>query len=245
MRALALAALVGVAPAVATLFVPRERSRVRRLDPAPVSAARAAPRPLGSMDLARSLDAVRVAGPIAIGGRPYGVGIAADRDFKYFFAVFSRDGVSRLEPISRPRDFYRGGAALPVHGQVFRFRLDLRLTDLVRGSELVIIPAEGSEAQASVWTTGEILDLLERKATRLAVDREEYYLAYLSDVDPERGQPTGTRSFLFFQSSRFRARAWTVAEEQIPEGSRRLIALGRRELMMERRGGRLLIYPRE
>lgn len=242
MRALALTLLLAVPSAATIEFVPRERSRVKRLSPSP-AAARAPGNPLGSIDLDKSLDALREAGPVRVGGKTYNLGIAADREFKYFFVVFSRPAYSLLEPLIRPKDFIGPkGAALSVEGKAFIFKIDLKLTDPVRGSRLDIFPM-GRPDLAETWSTGEILEILARKATFFRLGGDDYYLAYLSDVDPATGRKTGTRSLLFYTDSRFRARAWTLGEDALPDGARVAVSLGEKRLLLERRRGLVVLQP--
>lgn len=251
-RALSLVALAALGAGAATLvappspvFVPRERSRVHKLTALPPPSTGRVSYPLAALDLPKSLDAVREAGAMSLGGKTYTVGVAADRDFKYFFAALTRDGVTKLEPIARPRDFMHDGVVLPVDGRPYLLKVALRLTAPVHGSELRIRPTDASPGHEAVWSTGELLDLLARRAAYFNVGRQEYRLAYMSDLDPSTGKPTGTRSFLFFRDGRFRPRAWALDESEVPDGGRVSISLGETRIVLERRKDLLVVRTPE
>ncbi len=226
-------------------FVPRARSRVRRLEPRPEPRQGRLGDPLAAVDLRRQLDALREAGSLRLGGISWRIGLAADPDFKYFFAAFTRDGgATALCPLSLPRDaLHEGVVVRPDAAHAYRIRCKVKLTDPVRGSDVAVWPVEGDRKNAASWSSGELLDLLERRASYFRLDGDDYYVAYLSDVDPRTGRATGTRSFLFFHERRFSAHAWVLAEKDVPTDRPLAVKLGDVGVAVLRRRGLLIVYP--
>src|SRR5579884_3939228 len=99
-------------PPVSTNFVPPQPSRVRRLLPRPFAGELHLHDPAGAINLARQLDALRDAGAVRLYGKTWGVGLAADPEFKYFFVAFTRGGRTTLAPVEHPRQAARGGVVL-------------------------------------------------------------------------------------------------------------------------------------
>lgn len=262
MRARALAAAVAILAAVlifarrpdaraallypppGRLFVIRERSRVERLVPEPPSPEAGLPQPLAVMDLSRQLDALRAAVPMRLEGLSWRVGFATDPEFKYYFIAFTRAGRTALTPLSSPRELVHGGVLVRGdRSHVFRARLKARLKDTLHRSELRLWPRGGDPGDAAVWTTGEMLESLERRCVPLDDGGRRFYLAYLSDLDPATGRSAGTRSFLFFEERRFSGQAWAVSEEGLPLGKPVEVRLGTLPLILLRRPETLAVYP--
>lgn len=233
-----------LAPA-APIFAPRARSRVRRLRPQPAPPPSTPVNPLAALDVSRELDALEQAAVLHLDGRSWRVGLAADRQFKYFFVAFTKGGATRLAPLSRPRDALGSGGALlrADADHLFHVRLKLKLTAPVRGSVVRVWQEHQNPRDAPSWSSGELLDMLERRARFLRADGGDYYVALLSDIDPATGRPDGGRSVLFFQEGRFFARAWALPAGDVLPGRPVTVLLGATRLTLARRGRLLVVYP--
>ena len=211
-----LAAPAAVPPAAVGPSPEKRTSRVERLEPKRRTAPFTPGTTLARVDLASSLDSLRRSGPVTLGGQNWTVGLAADAEFKHFFLTLTGAGTTDFNAIARPKDLLGAGVTLKAGATSYRCTLSLCLISPLRDSTLELTPAAGGRTLS--WTTGGLLDLLEKQAASFKLDDDTYYLAYLSDLDPATAAPTGTRSLLFFKERRFLPEAWRLPEAELPAG---------------------------
>ena len=183
-------------------------------------------------------------GPVAIGGREFFVGLESDGEFKYFFLTLSEAGTATFSPFVRRRELPGRSFLLTVPGgAVYRGRLNFSLTSPIRSSKITLTPVGGGPALT--WTSGELLDLLEKQAASFELNGSRYYLAYHTDMDPVASTPALTRCLLFFREGRFLPKAWRLAEADLPAGRPVAVKLDGETIVLERdaRGGLSVTAP--
>ncbi|MBI3552027.1 MAG: hypothetical protein HY077_05865, partial [Elusimicrobia bacterium] len=104
------------APSMIGAFEEKEKSRVVKLEPIELRSWTPEGEPAARLSLPASLDALRRAGPLSIGGRDWNIGLAADAEFKYFFLTFTGGGATALDPLGRPKDLLWGGVVIDLPG---------------------------------------------------------------------------------------------------------------------------------
>ncbi|MBI3553686.1 MAG: hypothetical protein HY077_14410, partial [Elusimicrobia bacterium] len=113
----------------------------------------------------------------------------------------------------------------------------------IRSSTVEFEPVGGGKPV--VLSTGRLLDLLKAQATAFELDDRQYYMAYLSDVDPANAAATGTRSFLIYEEKRFLPKTWRLSEASLPDGVPVSVVLDGAELVLSKDfSGTLTLYPR-
>lgn len=199
---------------------------------------------LGRVKLAAQLDRHRDLINRVLGNSAWDISIAGDAGFKNIFLTFMQGQKLIIRPLGDLKRLRSSdGVNVEIEpGLTYNFRVSINIFNPIRGSRLILTPAQGTTGPRHEIKTGVVVDAIQARSYVFNSGGVEYWMLYGTDVDPATQKLVDSRSFLFIHEDGTNTKGWQLAESALPVNKPVSVPFGDESFLLTRTAeGELLI----